>query len=37
MLAQLNTEEAAASAYNQASVRFHGAGGYINKLPEDIN
>ncbi len=28
-------EDAAASAYNQAAVRLHGAHAYVNILPED--
>lgn len=34
-LGNFDCEEAAASAYNQAAVRLHGAYAYVNILPED--
>lgn len=34
-LGSFDTDEEAASAYNQAAVRFHGPHAYINILPED--
>lgn len=34
-LGSFDTEEAAASAYNQAAVRLYGAHAYINLMPED--
>lgn len=34
-LGGFDTEEAAASAYNQAAVRLYGAHAYINLMPED--
>ena len=34
-LGSFDTEEHAASAYNHAAVRLHGAHAYINHMPED--
>ncbi len=34
-LGSFNHEEHAASAYNQAAIRFHGPNAYVNILPED--